>query len=118
MIDLTTAKLHLRLEHDDEDYLIEQVYLPAAIQSMIRYIGWSEVTGLLLEEKVEEIDQLILLESGGPLLAETPAMPRPVTMAMLLLTGSLYQSRGRESEIPPAAKALADPYRKEMFGGA
>ena len=87
MITLATAKNHIRVEHDDEDDLIQH-YIDAALAWVVRYTGENY------------LDTIIELEQ-----------------AQLLLIGHWYETReavnigGSVAEIPFAVEALAGPYR-------
>ncbi len=46
------------------------------------------------------------------------AVPKPIMMAILLLTAFLYENRGDAGgDMPPAASALLWPYKLQFFGG-
>jgi hypothetical protein len=86
MVTLQEAKSHLRVDHTDEDVLI-QAYLNAAHKAVEDY------TGVVFDP-----------------------MPSPVWAAVLLLTADLYANRERSSERPlhesNTFKALLNPYRQ------
>lgn len=69
MITLTQAKAHLRMDHDDEDALI-QSYLDAALAHVAKYLG----------------DDM------------PDPVPAPVDAAVLLLAADLYLNRERQSD--------------------
>ena len=87
MITLATAKNHIRVEHDDEDDLIQH-YIDAALAWVVRYTGENY------------LDTIIELEQ-----------------AQLLLISHWYENReavvvgSASSELPMAVEALAGPYR-------
>jgi hypothetical protein len=87
MITLEQAKLHLRVDHDDED---------AAITAMI---GASTAAAL---------DYLNLDAMPDP-------VPAPVSAAILLQVADLYANRERQSAKPysgnPTYERLLNPYR-------
>jgi len=87
MITLEQAKLHLRVDHDDED---------AAITAMID------------ASTAAALDYLNLEEMPDP-------MPAPVSAAILLQVGDLYTHRERQAERPyhgnPTYERLLNPYR-------
>ncbi len=66
------AKLHLRVDHDDEDDLIERM-IEVATQSVADYLDMAR----------EDFDLL--------------AMPAPVEAAILLRVGDLYENREAQS---------------------
>ncbi|AFK62788.1 phage protein DNA packaging protein [Advenella kashmirensis WT001] len=87
MVDVTQAKEHMRVDHDFEDTLI-QTYIDAATAGVLDYLN----------------------------LAAMPIpTPAPVTAAILLAVGDLYENR--ESKIENRSvdnltyKRLLDPYR-------
>lgn len=45
LIDLALAKAQIRVDHDDEDFLIGSLHLPAAIESVERMLGRALVAG-------------------------------------------------------------------------
>lgn len=87
MITLTMAKEHIRVEHTEEDTLIQH-YIDAALAWVIRYTGENY------------LDTIIELEQ-----------------AQLLLIGHWYENReavvvgSSVAELPFAVEALAGPYR-------
>ncbi|HBN8983673.1 head-tail connector protein [Pseudomonas aeruginosa] len=85
-VTLDDVKIHLRLDHDDEDS-----YLTALVEAAERHIS-------------------VFLSDDLP-----DPMPAPVKAAVLLLVGDLYENRERMSdrdlsEVPTYAMLLA-PYR-------
>lgn len=86
MINLADAKLHLRVDHDDEDAAIEQM-IEAAEVAVTDYLN----------------------------LPELPEAA-PVTAAMLMLVGALYENRESVSDRPLSESVLFTrllaPYRK------
>jgi uncharacterized phage protein (predicted DNA packaging) len=73
MIDLSLVKQHLRVDHDDEDVLI-QGYIDAALAH------------------VEQHCDRVLVE-GDPLLPEQMGLTKDVRQAVLLLVGHWYSNR-------------------------
>ena len=65
MVDLAQAKLHLRVDYGDEDALIQQ-YIDAATGATADYLNWESIPD---------------------------PMPAPVTAAILLAVGDLYEHR-------------------------
>lgn len=57
LIDLATAKAHLRVTHNDEDVLIEQTYLPSAAQYVEAFLG---------RRLAESEDAAVALRAGAP----------------------------------------------------
>ena len=89
MLTLTETKLHLRVDHDDEDVLIEAMIDTA-----------TAACADFLNMEVDDLDT---------------AAPAPVKSAALLLVGSLYEQRESQGERPynknPAFEMLLAPYR-------
>lgn len=89
MLTLAETKLHLRVDHDDEDTLL---------------------TGLIATATAACADYLNILPSE--LATDVPA---PVKSAALLLVGSLYEQRESQGDRPynknPTFEALLNPYR-------
>lgn len=89
MLTLTETKLHLRVDHSDEDALIQSLMDTAAAACA---------------------DYLNMLPADLVV-----AVPAPVKSAALLLVGSLYESRESQGERPynknPAFEMLLAPYR-------
>ncbi len=87
MVDVTQAKEHMRVDHDIEDVLI-QTYIDAATAGVLDYLNL-------------------------PVMPDPT--PAPVTAAILLAVGDLYENR--ESKIDNRSvdnltyKRLLDPYR-------
>ena len=86
MLTLYEAKAHLRIDHNDEDELL-QAYMDAAEASVADYLG-------------------IELPS---------AMPAPVRAAILLRVGDLYENREGQTDRPlhgnKTFERLLQPYR-------
>ncbi len=91
MVTLEQAKLHLRVDHYDEDTLILS-QIDAATQSVANYLDM-------------DVDDMELLP-----------MPAPVEAAILLRVGDLYENREGLSNRPvitnPTMERLLWPYRK------
>ena len=89
MLTLAETKLHLRVDHDDEDALIAAL-MATATAACADYLN------------MEAADLVV-------------AVPAPVKSAALLLVGTLYEHRESVSERPfsknPAFEALLNPYR-------
>lgn len=87
MVDVTQAKLHMRVDHNEEDTLI-QTYIDAATAGVADYLNWTQVPNPL---------------------------PAPVTAAILLAVGDLYENRESKIDNRPVDnltyKRLLDPYR-------
>ncbi len=101
VIDLPIVKAHLRVDHDDEDALIEG-YRDAAISA---FETWTNRT---------------LVEPGGVLpdpIGNAMLMTRAISQGALLLIGHWYNSRETvvvgtiTSELPMATNALWKPHR-------
>ena len=89
MLTLAETKLHLRVDHNDEDALIAAL-MATATAACADYLN------------MEAADLVV-------------AVPAPVKSAALLLVGTLYEHRESVSERPfsknPAFEALLNPYR-------
>jgi uncharacterized phage protein (predicted DNA packaging) len=90
MLTLTETKMHLRVDGDDEDALINGL-MDTATQAAADYLG------------------LDLLQMTGPI-------PAPIRSAALLMVADLYQNREAQSERPlhanTAYERLLAPYRR------
>ena len=89
MLTLTETKLHLRVDHDDEDVLI-QALMTTATAACADYLN------------MEAADLVV-------------AVPAPVKSAALLLVGDLYLNResqgGQAYHHNPTFERLLNPYR-------
>lgn len=89
MLTLAETKLHLRVDHDDEDVLIEAL-MATATAACADYLN------------MEAADLVV-------------AVPAPVKSAALLLVGNLYENRESMGDRPysknPTFEALLNPYR-------
>ena len=89
MLTLTETKLHLRVDHDDEDVLIEAL-MATATAACADFLN------------MPAADLVV-------------AVPAPVKSAALLLVGTLYEQRESQGERPynknPPFEALLAPYR-------
>ena len=89
MLTLAETKLHLRVDHDDEDALIQSL-IDAATAACADYLN------------MEAADLVV-------------AVPAPIKSAALLLVGTLYEQRESQGDRPynknPAFEALLNPYR-------
>lgn len=89
MLTLATTKLHLRVDHNDEDALIQSL-MDTATAACADYLN------------MPAADLVV-------------AVPAPVKSAALLLVGALYENRESQGERPfhknPAFEALLNPYR-------
>ncbi len=101
---MAAVSLNLFKEHVHADSLIDedcllQMYLDAATQQVLDYIGYTE----------DEIDVL-------------PSIPTPLVQAILLQAGTMYRFRGNVdasnlSALPYSTAAIVKPYCK-MRGGS
>lgn len=84
---LEEAKAHLRVDHNDEDFLING-YLQAATAAAYDYLNWTEAPAVI---------------------------PSPVISAVLLAVGDLYENRERHIESrmveSKTYQLLLNPYR-------
>ena len=89
MLTLAETKLHLRVDHDDEDALIEAL-MATATAACADYLN------------MPAADLVV-------------AVPAPVKSAALLLVGTLYENRESMGDRPysknPTFEALLNPYR-------
>ena len=89
MLTLQETKLHLRVDHSEEDALIEAL-MTTATAACADYLN------------MEAADLVV-------------AVPAPVKSAALLLVGALYEQRESQGDRPynknPAFEALLNPYR-------
>ena len=89
MLTLEETKLHLRVDHDDEDVLIEAM-IDTATAACADYLN------------MPAADLVV-------------AVPAPVKSAALLLVGNLYENRESMGDRPynknPAFEMLLAPYR-------
>jgi len=89
MLTLAATKLHLRVDHNDEDALIQSL-MDTATAACADYLN------------MEAADLVV-------------AVPAPVKSAALLLVGSLYEQRESQGDRPynrnPTFEALLNPYR-------
>lgn len=89
MLTLPEVKLHLRIDHDDEDALI----------------------GALIDTATAAVGERLNM----PPEQLTPTVPSPIKSAALLLIGSLYADRESQSDRPfnsnPTFEMLLAPYR-------
>ena len=89
MLTLAETKLHLRVDHSDEDALITAL-MDTATAACADFLN------------MDAADLAV-------------AVPAPVKSAALLLVGALYENRESQGERPfhknPAFEALLNPYR-------
>ena len=89
MLTLTETKLHLRVDHSEEDALIEAL-MTTATAACADYLN------------MDAADLVV-------------AVPAPIKSAALLLIGTLYEQRESVGERPynrnPTFEALLNPYR-------
>ncbi|MBC2132063.1 head-tail connector protein [Listeria innocua] len=63
-IDLATAKEHLKLEHDEDDSIIQNIYLPAAEHEVIGAVTLEYESPFFDDNAVFEIAALLLLSAN------------------------------------------------------
>ena len=89
MLTLAETKLHLRVDHNDEDALITAL-MATATAACADFLN------------VEAADLVV-------------AVPAPIKSAALLLVGALYEQRESQGDRPynknPTFEALLNPYR-------
>jgi hypothetical protein len=118
-ITLELVKRHLRVEHSEEDDLI-WVYAKSSLAWLQAFTGLP-LSDFLSGAKImtDELGTVLTDELGNPLISEVESvtsLTEAMDTATLLITASLYQSRGA-AIIPDAAKMLANPYRVATFTG-
>jgi len=90
MMILDDVKLHLRVDHDDEDDTIS-LYLDAGVAAVANHLN------------VESID------------LDDPLLPAPIKAAVLLAVGDLYENREGQADRQlfsnPTYERLLAPYR-------
>lgn len=91
MIDISEVKIFLKVDHDDEDTLINRMIESAKMAAM-DYLNWEEI----------------------PI-----KIPEPVVSAVLLMIGDLYENRSLQGTIAlhnnMTYNRLLNPYRKIEF---
>jgi len=103
---LDEAKLHLRVDFDDDDTLISLLLL-AAIESASNFLARPIPWPKLDDEGVPVVDG-----AGDPVIEP---VPESVNAAIKLELGALYANREPEAPVrSPAFKALLTPYRTGM----
>lgn len=89
LLTLADVKLHCRIDHDDEDSLLDAL-IATATTAVADYMNMD----------ADDVDD---------------TAPAPVKSAALLLVGSLYEQRESQGERPynknPTFEALLNPYR-------
>lgn len=105
LIDLGTAKIHLRTNGDGEDDLIS-IYLDAAESAAVEFLNRNVYATQEDLEDASEPDEACPMVINGP-----------VKAAMLLILGHLYANRENSvvgvsyQELPMGAHSLLWPYR-------
>ena len=104
LLDIGTAKLHLRVDGDDEDDLIA-LYLTASELSAVEFLNRNVyATEADLEAAAEPNEALPMVVNAA------------IKSAILLILGHLYANReevvpGSVTKVPFGAHALLQPYR-------
>lgn len=106
IVTLEQARLHLRVDGEDEDALIE-LFITTAGEQVQEYLNRQVFADQA------DLDQAVADGAGGdrPMVANASAQA-----AALLMIGRLYASReddakGGGNEFPQASRRLLDPYR-------
>jgi len=105
LVDLQAAKLHLRVDGEDEDVLI-QIYLDAAEKAVIDFLNRNVYA-----------DQEALEAAAEPAEAMPMVVNAPIRAAALLILGHLYANRENSvtgvsvQALPMGAHSLLWPYR-------
>lgn len=106
LIDLDTLKRHLRVLHDDEDAEIE-LYGAAAEAIIVEY----------LDRVIVAADVILPIDGEDGYDATAIKVTPPISAAILLVTGDLYEVREADPKLtgdavlPRAVRALLAPYR-------
>ncbi len=105
MITLEMAKLHQRIDGDDEDDLL-QLLLDAAVDDCVFYLNRG-----VYESQDAKLEAIL----AGDLMAEDGlVINAPIKAAMLLMFGHLYVHRedgAGGNALPPNARRILDAYR-------
>ncbi len=105
LVTLATAKLHLRVDHADEDALI-QLFIDAAEQSTADYLERGVYPdAATLADPAPDLNGIVINAA--------------IMAAILLQIGNLYANReavttGGTAELPLGVKHLLQPYRYGM----
>lgn len=105
LIDIDTAKMHLRVDSEEEDDLIA-LYLAAAEASAVEFLNRNVYA-----------NQAALEAAAEPVEARPMVINGAVQAAMLLILGHLYANRENTlvgvsaQELPMGAHSLLWPYR-------
>lgn len=105
LIDIETAKIHLRTNGDGEDDLIS-IYLDAAESAAVQFLNRNVYANQVDLEQAEEPAEACPMVINGP-----------VKAAMLLILGHLYANRENSvvgvssQDLPMGAHSLLWPYR-------
>jgi len=106
IVTLEQARLHLRVDGEDEDSLIA-LFITTAGEQVQEYLNRQVFADLV------ELNQAVAAGTGGdrPMLANASTQA-----AALLIIGRLYACReddakGGGNEFPQASRRLLDPYR-------
>ena len=116
-VTLTTAKMHLGMDHDDDDSLI-QIYINAASAAVKNYLKSS----LPFEVERDGVGNVVLDSSGDPVLivdsSGTYVIRSEVVSATLILIGHFYKDRDNNADgafepgyLPKPVTALLYPLR-------
>lgn len=114
LIDIDTAKMHLRVDGDEENDLIA-LYLAAAEASAVEFLNRDVYA--TREELILALDELGLMEEPPPDWADPILVNAPIRAAVLLILGHLYSNRENSlvgvsaQELPMGAHSLLWPYR-------
>lgn len=110
LIDLPTAKLHLRIDGSDEDVILA-LYIGAAEQSALDYIGRQ------VYADADTLAAAVLAGTGG---TSPIVVNDAIKAAILLILGHLYANRENVAtgfsvaELPMGARSLLQPCRTGM----
>lgn len=116
-VDLPTAKLHLGMDHDEDDSLID-IYIKAASAAVKNYLK----SALPFEVERDAFGNVVLDSSGDKVLVTDSSgdyiISSEVVSATLILIGHLYKDRDNNADgafdqgyLPKPVTALLYPLR-------
>lgn len=122
LVTLSEAKIHLKVDHDDEDSDIT-LKIQAASNAILKYL---DNEGVIYEQATDSAGDLEYDSAGDPVWEEDSSgdyVPRyEVKAACLLMVGTLYLNREgvfpgtAPGYLPPAVLSLLYPLRDPVVG--
>ena len=100
LVTLTRVKKALRIDHTDDDAILEDMYIPAASDAVVEHLK-------------ARAEVLLDLDSGGDL-PEDGEVPEAIQMATILLVANWYDNPHEgfvDNELPAPVKAILRPLR-------